>query len=360
MKSLSCRYGLKASLVALALHSSGAIRTSLAQDAKGSPATDSTPPFHYAGLISNERGQPVQGVEVTATHRIPDGIGYGNIAIAESDGWGRFLIRCTTALSGLKRSEIGNDSIRLEFKHPKYLIIQLDDLQRQSQKQLANLQVVLQEGRTISGQIVDSEGRPVLGALVEVTFKTHLDRNRGTVSDVHGQFEMKGLLDESATLEVLSDGLDTPPLTGNKAIERTVGNIGTLTLQPAQIPKGTVIHEVFGLKLVDVNSTLKATFHLWDSTGVMVLDPGAQSDRLKIGRLKRGDVFWMVGEQKVANFSEFRSRLLDAPSSNIPLGARTCRIVYTFRRPDSTGTNTQYIELTKEDIAELIADAPHH
>ena len=92
----------------------------------------------------------------------------------------------------------------------------------------------------------------------------------------------------------------------------------------------------------------------------MVLDPGAHSDRLKIGSLKRGDVFWMVGEQKVANFSEFRSKLLDAPSSNLSHGARTCRIVYTFRRPDSSGTNTQYIELTKEDIAGLVADMPNH
>ena len=297
---------------------------------------------------------------MTATHRTPDGSGYGYIAIAESDGLGRFLIRCTEARSGLKRTQIGNDSIRLEFKHPKYLVSQLDNLQRQSEKQLSNLQVVLQEGRTISGQIVDSEGRPVLGALVEVTFKTHPERNRGTVSDVHGQFELKGLLDESATLEVLSDGLDTPPLTGSKTIERTAGNIGTLTLQPAQIPKGTVIHEVFGLKLVNVNSTLKEAFHLWDSTGVMVLDPGAHSERLKIGSLKRGDVFWMVGEQKVANFSEFRSKLLDAPFSNLSHGARTCRIVYTFRRPDSSGTNTQYIELTKEDIAGLVADVPNH
>ena len=147
MKFLSCRYGLKVGLVAFALLPGGTINLSLAQDAKGRPVTDAMPRFHYAGLISNERGQPVQGVEVTATHRTPDGSGYGYIAIAESDGLGRFLIRCTEARSGLKRTQIGNDSIRLEFKHPKYLVSQLDNLQRQSEKQLSNLQVVLQEGQ---------------------------------------------------------------------------------------------------------------------------------------------------------------------------------------------------------------------
>lgn len=105
------------------------------------------------------------------------------------------------------------------------------------------------------------------------------------------------------------------------------------------------------MKLIDVNPAIQAMFHLARPDGVMVLDAGADSRRLKIGKLQRGDQFWCVGDEDedVKNFDNFKSRLLAAAKS----GGEGIRVVYIFSRSNSTGTNTQYMVLGDADIAEL-------
>ena len=53
------------------------------------------------------------------------------------------------------------------------------------------------------------------------------------------------------------------------------------------------------------------------------------------------------------NVDEFKKQLLlDAEES--PKGdGKACRVVYSFDRLDSSGSNTQYMRLTAEDLAAL-------
>ena len=100
----------------------------------------------------------------------------------------------------------------------------------------------------------------------------------------------------------------------------------------------------------------------------MILDPGPDADRLRIGELAEGDVFWMVGDHRIANrisgVREFVDRLLAEPGIQTA-GERRIRVVYSFIRVDSEGNNTQYIRFTEDERQqlkmlsdELAADSP--
>ena len=48
--------------------------------------------FAYAGHVVDERGRPVADVEITATHRLSEGRGFGYIAVVKTDAQGQFSI----------------------------------------------------------------------------------------------------------------------------------------------------------------------------------------------------------------------------------------------------------------------------
>ena len=51
------------------------------------------------------------------------------------------------------------------------------------------------------------------------------------------------------------------------------------------------------------------------------------------GELQRGDCFWIVGEDQIKDFADFKRHLLaDRQSLTTAPG---CRVVYSFSRPDS-------------------------
>lgn len=86
--------------------------------------------------------------------------------------------------------------------------------------------------------------------------------------------------------------------------------------------------------------------------GVLILDPGADSKRLGIGELKVGDHFWMVGLHRVRSTREFVDRMLAEAAEQD--GERvSIRVVYTMSRPALDANNTQYLDLSREDLREL-------
>ena len=84
----------------------------------------------------------------------------------------------------------------------------------------------------------------------------------------------------------------------------------------------------------------------------MILDPGKDSDRLKIGQLAEGYVFWMVGNTRIGSVREFVNQIL-AETAGQNAEEYSVRVVYTFSTVDFDGTNTQYLKLTKDDLKQL-------
>ena len=93
-----------------------------------------------------------------------------------------------------------------------------------------------------------------------------------------------------------------------------------------------------------------------DSKGVLILDPGRNSDRLNIGKLEKGYYFWCVGggDQDITSVADFVKQILDKAVAKDD-GERSVRIVYSLSTLEFDGSNTQYLRLTDEDVKQLQA-----
>jgi hypothetical protein len=117
---------------------------------------------------------------------------------------------------------------------------------------------------------------------------------------------------------------------------------------PADLPK----HAVLGMQLTDVTPGLKSAYDLYLDRGALILDPGKDSDRLDIGDLAEGYCFFMVGNRRIGSVREFVDRIL-AETAGKDAAECSVRVVYTFSTADSSGSNTQYMKLTKDDRKQL-------
>ncbi len=114
-------------------------------------------------------------------------------------------------------------------------------------------------------------------------------------------------------------------------------------------------HAVLGMQLADVTPELKSAYDLYFEHGAVILDPGNDSDRLKIGRLAEGYCFWKVGHTRVGSVREFVNQILIETGG--PDAAKNAvhgvRVVYRFSTVDGDGNMTQYLKLTKDDLKHL-------
>src|SRR5262249_43037304 len=117
---------------------------------------------------------------------------------------------------------------------------------------------------------------------------------------------------------------------------------------PAELPT----YSVLGMQLTDMTPELKSAYDQFYIRGALILDPGKDSDRLEIGELAEGDVFWLVGQKRIGSVREFVDQILTETAGQNADEYRV-RVVYGFIRVHAEGTNTQYLRLTKDDLKQL-------
>ncbi|MHB1562039.1 MAG: carboxypeptidase-like regulatory domain-containing protein, partial [Isosphaeraceae bacterium] len=185
---------------------------------------------------------------------------------------------------------------------------------------------------------------------------------KATQTDASGRFVLRGLSGGPSVLKARSlefkQKAEVPLTLDGDKLDLVV------RLKPIVVPGGIKTYSVLGMKLADVTPELKSAYDLWNDRGAFILDPGPNPGRLKIGAIVEGDVFWMVGNQRIGSVREFVDRLLAEPGVPIA-GERRIRVVYSFLRVDSEGTNTQYIRFTEDErerlkeLAEQLAADSH-
>ena len=106
------------------------------------------------------------------------------------------------------------------------------------------------------------------------------------------------------------------------------------------------------MQLTDNSPELQAVYDLYDSRGALILNPGKDSKRFKIGELAEGYTFWMAGDERVNNVREFIRGIL-AEVDKQTGDKYSVRVVYNFDQPELAGSNTQYMQLTKGDVEQL-------
>lgn len=321
--------------------------------------------LYFAGQVVDEQGDPIEGVRVSSMLDTENST--GGVESTLTDAEGRFAIYGYSAEDFQEGPEHVDPTVIASFKHGQYIHAYLESIEKREPSEHDQLRVVMQRGRSIGGAVTAADGAPVPDVAVSI-FQAKPHQRRGTRTDQQGKFRFNGVAPSEATLRIVD-------VSGNrKSIEDlTVAGSNTemkVTLEPFASPLETT-HEVLGMTLSDVTDKIDEAYDLQTmigkTRGAMVVDPGKRADDFDIGLLRPGYVFWMVGNDRVTDVRSMVSQLVkEAKSPTIPPGAKgnmsagvlpngdaQVRVVYTFNDDRGHGTNTAYMKLTKEDIAEL-------
>jgi len=307
----------------------------------------------YAGDVRDVNGNRLAGVSVRATNRLSDD-SWRLIGEAVTDDNGHFAVDRETPAT-----YVDAYPIRLDFKHPNFLYGRLEDLRMFSVDEQANLRVTLRRGNSLSGRVIDQAGRPVAGALARAAFGRQDDYQKDVHTDADGRFEMHGLPAAPADVRVLAIDPRSQMLSGHVTVDLGLpSGPATIRLTPLFRP-GTVIHDLFGIKMVEMDHEIQGKLFSDQCYGMLVVDPGPHSYRLGIAKLQRGDCIWAIGDREpITDFNPFAQRLLKFLEDSDRQGA------IHFRGGITSWVNGYAfwgefddLALTKEDLAELRSKA---
>jgi hypothetical protein len=303
------------------------------------------PSLYFRGTVVDEQGKPISGVQVSASASYARSS--GGIERTATNPDGSFELFCYTE----KLPDIGEGAGRgrVYFSHLDYIDTQNDDIYALAPKDRESVRVVLRTGYKVTGTVIGRTGKPVPRAMVMVGRRDR-GHEKATLTDANGKFVLRGLSEGLTLLRArnleIKQKTEVPMALNGDKIDLVV------RLKPIAVPGGVKSYSVLGMQLADVTPELKSAYDLRYDRGALILDPGPNSDRLKIGEIAEGDVFWMVGDRRVGSVREFVDRLLAEPGLQIA-GERRIRVVYGFMRLDAVGTNTQYIRFTEDERKQL-------
>lgn len=301
--------------------------------------------LYVAGTVRDDQGRPVPGMTVFATLRTERSS--GGIARTQTDAQGRFEI------FDYPLQKQPDEWAVLSFTSATTLQENVTGLYDMTEEQRGSLEVTVHSGREITGVVHNAAGHSAAGITVEAVAGWSIVI-RETTTDRDGHFELAGLpagpLDVRAC-DLASDQKAMLPITAGNA-DREV----TVRMQPIKLTDPVEPVTMLGMQVVDVTQELQEAYDMDDSEGVMIWDPGTDSDRLGIGELKKGYCIWMIGDKRITNFKEMVAEILRAQLTPWQDGearfrdppARV-RVVYSTRGSN----NTQHLKLTAADVAEL-------
>ena len=127
-------------------------------------------------------------------------------------------------------------------------------------------------------------------------------------------------------------------------------------LKPMSLPADLKKYAVLGMQLADVTPELKSAYDLYYEHGAVILDPGKDSDRLRIGRLAEGYCFlaWSAST-RIGSVREFVNQILtETTGQDAAKNGFTGFASFTdSARSMSTGTIRNILKLTKDDLKQL-------
>ncbi|MGO9922016.1 MAG: M56 family metallopeptidase [Isosphaeraceae bacterium] len=303
------------------------------------------PSLYFRGTVVDEKGKPISGVNISAQASYARSS--GGIERTATNPDGSFELFCYAE----KLPDIGDGAGRglVFFSHPDYIDSRLDDIYALTPTDRESVRVVLRTGYKVTGTVIGRTGKPVPHAMV-VVGREDRGHEKATLTDADGKFALRGLSGDLTLLRArnlaIKQNTEVPITLSGDKIDLVV------RLKPIVVPGGIKSYSVLGMQLADVTPELKSAYDLRYDRGALIVDPGPNPDRLKIGEIAEGDVFWMVGQRRVGSVCEFVHRLLAEPGVPIA-GERRIRVVYGFIRVDAQGTNTQYIRFTEDERKQL-------
>lgn len=322
-----------------------------------------TPALYFKGKVLDEQGRPIEGVKVSANMV---GTWSGGIELTVTGPDGIFELHNYPTENKKIDGEVGP----VLFFHPNYVGESIQDVYTVDPEQRDSLQLTLGSGRRISGKVIDADGQPLPNVMVKVINEkvkltgVIIEQNRKAVlTDAAGQFSLSGLTRGAKALSVHAFDIDqkrTLPLILN-GDETNV----EVRLEKIAVPSNLKTYQVLGMTLADVTPEVQAAYDLPLDSGALIVDPGTLSDRLGIGNLSKGFLFWMVGDTRIHSVQEFVTQMAKESESGgseavlkdvnkeregQPPFAAAVRVVFTCSTLESDANNTQYANLTREEV----------
>ncbi len=299
---------------------------------------------YIAGTVRDSTGAPAAGVQVFG--QMTSTVGSYGIARTQTDARGRF------EMFDFPLRKESDEKAQLMFQSPIAVPVTLSNIYELSTEKRASLEVTLPRGFKITGVLLDAEGRPAPGVLVEAVDGFPI---KDTTTDSNGRFELAGLRPGPYHLRAHAMDISQKVVQPIAYVPDGDQNV-TLKMSHIEIKGPLRPVTLFGMQLVDVTPELRQVYDLGNPDAVMILDPGANHRRLNIGELRKGYCFWQIGDKSISSLKEMVAELLRqlAPSwtgqqGQLARPPRRVRVVYT--KPASA--NTQYLVLTENDVAEL-------
>ena len=275
--------------------------------------------------------------------------GFGYVAASRTDTNGRFEI------FDFPLQPWSNERGQLTFEHQAMLRSAIHDIYGLPIAERKKLRVTLRRGHEVKGRVTSAEGRPVPGALVEALPSDPHAQYKQERTDAEGRFVIRGLPEGEVVIRTHALALKQKAHLVVRLAER--GAEANLRLEPVVLKASPQPVRLFGMKLTDLTPELQAAHDLSDAKGVLIVSPGENHARLGIGTLEEGEYFWMIGDKAIANLTEMVTELLRICRGETSLTGggsaegdqRNIRIVYSNQHR----SNTQYLQLTGEDVTEL-------
>lgn len=318
--------------------------------------------LYFTGQVVDEAGEPIEGV-LFGSSLETDTSSYG-VETSVTDAKGRFSVYCYTPSFFEGGGKYSNATGSIEFLHDRYITARLKKLEDIEPTKRVQLRVEMQSGHSIAGTVNGADGTPVSGVVISILQKR--TQRKGRRTDEDGHFRFDGLNDEVSTLRVV-DALGKQKLIEDLNIDANNTEM-TISLKSFDAPFAKT-YSMLGMTIADVTEASNKAYDLRTGkyAGVMIVDPGTQSENLEIGELRPGYVFLTVGKESIKNTRELVERLVhEAKSPTTPPGPginpsawtedsgdAKVRVIYNLDNEDSRGSNTQYMRLTPEDVAEL-------
>ncbi len=323
--------------------------------------------MYFAGQVVGESGEPIEGILVASSLNTPRAS--AGVERTVTDEQGRFAVFSYEDQFFDEQMFGGGDlpKASLYFKHDRYIDNALRDIASLEIADRDDIRIVMKSGHSIAGVFRDPKGAPTSDLLVSLTQVSSRQR-KAIRTDKQGRFRFDGLSDGDSTLRVVDVGGNRKSIQRLK-IESSDTEMSVL-LEPIEPPLA-IEFGVLKMTLTDVTAAINKAYELdrGNSDGVMIVDPGEHAAELEVGELRPGCVFWMVGNDRVGDLRTMVDCLVrEATAPSIPPGGNgntsawiekdgtaKVRVVYSFDSERGRGTNTQYMRLAPEDIAELVA-----
>lgn len=294
---------------------------------------------YYSGRVVDQRGAPLAGIRIFAKAKTR---GFGGVEMTVSDGDGQFQLFNYPLDLGAARGLVS-------FTHPDYIDNSIEDVYKIAKPNKKSILVVMDAGRKVSGNVFNTQGKPVEGVMVKCEGIVPNAVRKAVLTDSKGAFSLKGL--SAGHVKISCVDRDNDQKYQESLFLEADRTDMELKLQPIDLPD-MVVHKVMGMELVDYTEELSEAYSRYWSKGAFIVSPGDNYERFGIGKLEKADYFWMVGEKRVANTTEMIEQLV-AEADKQGGEVQSIRVVYGHDRPSGEGTNTQYLRMTKDDLESL-------